>query len=410
VFAYSWNQKLNYPDALMNRSATMDELFMTAGSGGPNGFIGWRNSRHASERTPGATNHLDPHSNSGYLRAVSGNLAMTTDDWRSGAVPSDEPPVPPQAEGPPQITKLTASVDPSFSSGDGMPSFYPNGDGIDEQLFLRHRVTRESDLVATVRNAAGSVVSRYTVWSAAGYGGSRWNGRDMDNRFVPDGVYRLTYVARDAFGVAGDPVTTRALVLTSIALPKPSKAAFYATDGDSLYRSVTLPVKVNKAAVLTWQIVGSDGTAVRSVRAADSVTAGTIKFAWDGRAADGSWASSGWYRSVVTASTEHGTYTQERLVYLGGFRVTPSIASVARGGKVTLTIVSTEPLSGAPRVHFSQPGMEPWTATAKRVRGKKYKLTITVPTGGGAGALEMLISATDREGGRNEGTASLPLL
>jgi hypothetical protein len=85
VFAFSLMQKQNIVGALNGSNKSMDEIFMTAGSGGSTGFIGARNKRFASDRTPGATNHLDPHSSNGFQRAVSGDLSMTAAEWRSGA-------------------------------------------------------------------------------------------------------------------------------------------------------------------------------------------------------------------------------------------------------------------------------------------------------------------------------------
>ncbi len=408
VFAYSWNQKLDHALALMTTDKSMDEIFMTRSNGSPSGFAGWRTTTFASDRTPGAFNRLDPHSKYGFMRALSGDLTMTAADWRSGA-PGGETSPPPQSEGPPQITELTADGAGASASQVDPPSFHPNGDGLDEELSLRHTVTRAANLDATVTNADGAIVRTYSVWSASGAGGSRWNGKNQSGGFVPDGIYTLTYVARDASGAAGDPVSTQALVLTAAALPAASKAAFFAADADALAKYVSFKVKVNQPARLTWQIVDSSGQTVRTVRDDSSVSAGRITFKWDGRTDGGAHVADGWYRSLVTATTAQGSYVQERSVYVGAFRVTPSVASPARGDKLTLTIVSSEPLSGALNVEFTQPGIEPWSATATKVTGKTYKVSVTLPSGGEAGVLTMAVMATDREGGRNSGASSLPL-
>ena len=75
-----WGTRLNYPDALTNTDSTIDQLFMS-----PHEHVGWNDLYFDSQRTPGAVNHLDPDPNLGYLRAVTGDLAMTTATWRSGA-------------------------------------------------------------------------------------------------------------------------------------------------------------------------------------------------------------------------------------------------------------------------------------------------------------------------------------
>lgn len=413
VYAYSQRQQLNYPQALMTTDKTVDELFMTAATGSSagsiRGFVGWRNVRFASERTPGAVNHLDPHRNQGFYRAVTGDLGMTMAEWRSGASEDDDDP-PPDVEGDaPQITSLTAGVDGNFSATSEPVGFHPNGDGLAEEVSLRHTVTRAAYLDATVTNSAGSTVKSYTVWSAQGEGGSRWNGKASNGSYVADGVYTLTYVPRDSAGAVGEPVSTQVLVLTAIALPAPSKPAFFAGDSDTLSKTTTIKVKVNQQAQVEWKLLDGTGGTVRTIRPASSTAAGTLKFTWDGKADDGSWVPDGWYRSVVTATTALGSYSQERLVYVGAFRVTPSISSPERGGKLTLTIVSTEALNGAPTVRFTQPGVDSWTATATRVTGKKYKLTVTIPASGGEGTLVMEMSARDKKGGQNAGSTSLTL-
>ncbi len=335
---------------------------------------------------------------------------MTMAEWRSGAGSGDEPPPPPPDDGEaPQITELTAGVSGQFATTGDPVSFHPNGDGIDEELSLRHTVTRAAYLDAIVTDAEGRTVKSYSIWSASGSGGSRWNGKDRDGRFVPDGLYTLTYVPRDVSGTTGAAVSTEALVLTAIKLGQPSKPAIFTRDADAMARSVELAVTLNKTAAVGWRLVDSNGAVVRTARSESSAPSGKLTFVWDGRADDGAWVPDGWYSSVVTATTAFGSYAQERRVYVGAFRVTPSISSPERGSRLTLTIVSSEKLAGSPTVRFSQPGLEPWTATASHVDGKKYRLTVTLPSGGEAGTLAIEVTARDNQGGSNSGTASLPL-
>jgi len=416
VFAYGWWQKLNYPDALMTTDKTMDELFMTVApgrsAGSPAGYVGWNDARFDSQRTPGATNHLDPHQKHGYYRAVSGDLSMTASDFRSSANGTSDPPPSANPTDPPEITSLTASQGassgPSLNAGD-TPSFTPNGDGLDEQLLLTHTVTRNAYLDATVTNSEGQLVRTYSIWSPAGTGASEWNGRDNAGSYVSDGLYTLTYVPRDQAGQTGDPVAVQALVLTAAKLLNPSKPAFFARDADSLAAKVALKVKLNKTARLTWQVLADDGSPVRTIKSDVSMAAGKYVYKWDGRTNSGAWAPDGWYHSTVTATTSLGSYTEERQVYLGAYRATPSIDSPARGGQLTLTILSSEPMSGTLKLTFRQPGVQPWDASATRLTSKKFKLTVTLDPGGNAGTLDIAISGKDKYGGTNEGGLSLPL-
>ncbi len=80
VFALQWGTRFNYPDALANTDSTVDQLFAS-----PREYVGWNELDFDSQRTAGAVSHLDPDPKLGYLRAVTGDLAMTTATWRSGA-------------------------------------------------------------------------------------------------------------------------------------------------------------------------------------------------------------------------------------------------------------------------------------------------------------------------------------
>ena len=244
---------------------------------------------------------------------------------------------------------------------------------------------------------------------ASGTSTSRWDGKNDAGSIVPDGSYTLTYVPRDTSGVVGVPVATDALVLTAIAVAPPTNVAVHVSDADSLARNTTLKVTLNQPARLTWRLVNQAGVTVRRVRSDVQTAAGVTSFTWDGKSDAGGWVPNGRYRSVVSAQTGLGSYKQERQVFVGAFRVTPSITSPARGGRVTLTAVSTEALDRNPSVLITQPGLAPWTVTARQVSGKKYELTVTLKTGGPDGTVEFLISGIDIEGGSQSTTLSLPL-
>ncbi len=413
VFAFGWNQRLNYPNALMNSSSTMDQMFMTSGGGSPAGFVGWKNRRFESQRTPGAMNHLDPHSKYGYYRALSGNLNMTAADWRAGAAGEPlPPPPPPEPAEPPQITALSAvsaSTGTLAAEQSGAPSFHPNGDGLEDELLVQHTVTRAAYLDATVTNSAGQTVRSYSVWSTTGTGTSRWNGKNDAGAVVADGPYDLTYVPRDTSGVVGQPVSTEAMVLTAIKLAVPTRAAIHVSDADSLFKSSTFKVTLNQPARLSWRILNAAGDTVRTVRSDAQTPAGVTSFAWNGKSDAGAWVADGRYVSVVSAQTGLGQYSQQRTVFVGAFRITPSISSPARGAKITLNIVSTEGLSRNPRVTVAQPDIAPWTVATSRVSGKKYRVTLRLKTGGSDGTVEFVVMGVDTKGRHQSSALSLPL-
>ena len=416
VFAFGWNQKLNYSNALMSSNLTMDQMFMTSAGGSPAGFVGWRDRRFESVRTPGGVNHLDPHASYGYYRAVTGNLGMTAADWRAGAsgvAPPPPPPPPPPEDpaDPPQITALSAgtTVGGMFVVSPDVPSFHPNGDGLDEELVVEHTVSRAAYLDATVTDSAGQAVRSYSNWSTTGTSTSRWDGKNNAGQLVADGAYTLTYVPRDLSGITGDPVSTNALVLTAAAVPAPSKLSIYVSDADKIDKNTTLSVRLNQPAQITWTIKNLDGLTVRTIKSGAQMAAGLTSFVWDGKSDAGAWVPDGRYRTVVNAQTGLGSYSQERRVYVGAFQFAASSSSVTRGVKATLDLISTEFLSSNPSVRITQPGQTAWTVTAKLVSGHKYKLTFAPKTGGDAGMVSFVINGTDSKGHKNSGSLSLPL-
>ena len=279
---------------------------------------------------------------------MTGDLNFTTTDFRASATgtPGGGDP---GVTGPPEITALSAGASGGVGLVPGAPvSFHPNGDGLDDNLVVTHTVTRAAYLDATVTDAAGQVVRTYSAWSLGGTTTSIWNGKNDLGQVVPDGAYTLTYTPRDAFGVTGAPVSVSALVLTAIKLGNPGQLTFFARDGDTQSKSIKLKVSVLAPAVVGWQILDEAGNVVRTAYSAAAVGPGPLNFNWDGKTDSGAWAPDGWYRSVVTGTTALGSYSQERRILASAFRVIPSTTSASRGAVLSLTIATTEALSGPP--------------------------------------------------------------
>lgn len=84
VFAYSMQRFQRTLGQLFTTNATIEQIFKTPGSR-PHAYYGWIGAdprTFDSVRTPGAVNLLDPDPDSGFLRAVSGDLSMTAAQWQ----------------------------------------------------------------------------------------------------------------------------------------------------------------------------------------------------------------------------------------------------------------------------------------------------------------------------------------
>jgi hypothetical protein len=149
VYAFGWVQRANYPEMLMTSNKTVDEIFMTRASGSPAGWVGWNDKYIASERTPGARLHLDPHPSYGYYRALSGDMDMTAAQFRGGEAPpaGDGDELPPAADitAPSVPSGLAASAD---SSRKVSLSWEASTD--DSGSAVKYRVIRNGRRVGTV--------------------------------------------------------------------------------------------------------------------------------------------------------------------------------------------------------------------------------------------------------------------
>jgi hypothetical protein len=145
VFAFGWQQRLDIPRELMTGDRTFDEIFMVRSNGSPSGFVGWRDRYHASQRTPGAQNHLDPHSSQGYYRAVSGYLGVRASQWRGGNGETSIAPAPSADTTPPTVPAgFTATAGSGLSVN---LSWQPSTD--DRSGTIRYRVVRNGSRIAT---------------------------------------------------------------------------------------------------------------------------------------------------------------------------------------------------------------------------------------------------------------------
>lgn len=205
---------------------------------------------------------------------------------------------------------------------------------------------------------------------------------------------------RAGAGQLAPPPPAESLVPLVVNFSTPKPAALFATDADALSGTTRLQINLNQIATVTWRMVDSAGATVRTLLAGSQAGPGAVRFDWDGRADDGSWVPEGWYSSVVEATTVLGGYAlQQRAVYVGAFQVMPSVNVAFRGGSMTLRIASTEALAGAPTVQVIQPGVAPWTVQASNGGRKKYRVTVTLQPYGDAGAVQFLVSGTDKYGG-----------
>ena len=276
--------------------------------------------------------------------------------------------------------------------------------------------------LATTDQTMDEIFMTPSPWTGSMAGFIGWNNVRIDSVRRPGakvhldphpeaGYYRalsgkLNATTADFRSGAGAPGSVGANPLTA---SDPSVPTFYPSDGDSLASTVRFDVTLTQPAQVDWQIKDDSGNTVRTAMTDAPLAAGVSSYVWDGKADGGAFVPDGWYRSVVEATTGFGTYTQERSVFVGAFRTTPSNLSPARGGNLSLKMLASEKMSSAVFVTIDQPGLAPWTVKASHPDTRRYKAAFTLKSGGNAGTLVLTIGGKDKNGVYQESRVELPL-
>jgi flagellar hook assembly protein FlgD len=415
VFAFGWFQKYDIPDLLMNSDKTMEQIFETRYHGYPSGWIGWDDRYVASERSPGVEMHLDPHPTYGFYRSLVGGFNMSASDWRgsSSANASGSS----TSASAPAITGLqVTSTDGTSSdvttattaSGSTLPTFSPNGDGLHDKLVVSHTLSESAYLKVRITDSNGNLVRKYKIWRKAGTSTSAWNGKTGSGAYVPDGVYTLSYTAKDSSGNVSETQSLKVLVLTAVAFTY-ADAAMYASDKDNLAADALADIVLNQPATVSVKVFDQHGNKVRTLQAGSKLGSGAYSYSWNGRDGSGSFVPDGWYRLIVHAKTALGAYAEERMVWVGAFQLDPSTLTPQRGSKVKFKVYTTEPLSAVPTLSISQPGLATYTVKLTKVTSVKYKVVVTLKSGGSTGKMLLEVDGVDKNGQSQSYSTSLPL-
>lgn len=396
VWALGWQPGADVVDALHREDATMDEVFRSryrSGINPLNGWIGQDPGYYPSERTPGAIVHIDPHSDYGYLRGITGNLDFTTTQWR------DAEAAPPPDVDAPVISDVSASQSAATvaTAGAESPVFTPNGDGISDTIAVSHRLS-ENAFVEMVVRRNGNIVRRTSNWSLKGTGKTTWNGRWNDGTLVGEGQYKISLTPTDRAGNRGEAADVNVTVLNSMKKPSVNPSLFHPGDGDGLAQTVALKARLTRNATASWIIRDAKGAVVR--RGIDGVDfePGDVRFVWDGTDEGGDLAREGRYTARIRVKRPAGTYAHDVSVYLMPFKMRTPKWKVRRGQVVTLTFESAEPLKGKPAVTANQPGIKKYGLKVTKLSPTKFKARLATRKAGTAGPMKIRIVGTDQGG------------
>ena len=398
VWALGWQPGADVIRALANDDATMDAVFMTRyrdPANPRNGWIGWKPGYFDSVRTPGAEIHIDPDASGGYLRAVTGDLAFTTREWRGTDTPPDD-------TKPPIISDISAhQADVTVATENEAPIFTPNGDTLSDTITIRHTLSEPAFIdIRVIRLSNDKVMRRMNGWSRAGRSATVWDGLKDDGDVVPEGRYRLEFTPHDRAGNVGEPGSVVVKVLTAMKRPRIDPGLFFAGDDDALAQTATLRAKLTKPGTVSIVVLDASGTVIRTGLDGVRLGAGQAKWAWDGKNDAGEYVERGTYTGRARITRPQGTYGHDADVLVSPFVLEPGDRTVARGQTVTLMLTSAEPLEGKPTLTVKQPGMDerPLKKVTRR-SATHFKVRFFVLRGGGDGPIIVNVTATDIDGG-----------
>jgi hypothetical protein len=187
-----------------------------------------------------------------------------------------------------------------------------------------------------------------------------------------------------------------------------STSLFFPQDADTLSSRVTLAFDLASAATVTWTVVSSAGTPVRTIMTDEALEAGPRTWSWDGRDDAGAFVPRGVYTSVVRAVDGDLVSSLRASVRADAFRIAPSDTTPYRGQQITVTITTAETLSAAPRLAVYQPGISAWSIGTTKVSTGVYRVTIRLKSSA-TGTLRLRAYGTDSGGRAQYSYLSIPL-
>lgn len=303
---------------------------------------------------------------------------------------------------PSQLTALTPAATTTTT-------FSPNGDGYREAVALSATTSEPGLLVASVRDAVGSMVKSWSVNAGPGATAVVWDGRDGGGSVVPDGRYVISIAPRDAGGNTGPSQERTVTVVTGLRSVASSSAVFFPQDLDQLAPTTDLSFSLVRPMTVTWTLRDAAAKVIDTHMSATALAAGTYTWTFDGRRSDGTMLPPGRYLSYVTASDGTVGVAQSVAFEADAFLIKPSDATPGRGQTVTVTVTTAEALVASPRVTISQPGIAAWSVSTVRLSSITYRATVKLKTGGSTGTVAFKVAGTDAGGATQSTRRTFPL-
>lgn len=188
----------------------------------------------------------------------------------------------------------------------------PNGDGRLDEVVITQDTSEEDRWTGTLRNAAGDVVR---TWDWAGRAEEEvvFRGVDMQQRRLPDGIYRYEVTAIDAAGNAGTSgVHTFEIYTAETPLTLDADLTAFSPNGDGVQDRVTFTPTIGDARGLQrWNFTVRRTTTGEAVFERSGTTSLPATLVWDGRQQNAV-APEGTYRGELVLEYRHGNRPEAR--------------------------------------------------------------------------------------------------
>jgi flagellar hook assembly protein FlgD len=321
-----------------------------------------------------------------------------TDGWDNGPL---------EADGTVRVDTQAPALSLADAEAEDVPSFAPNGDGYRETLSFSGSADEPGTLVGKAIDAADDVVDSFSTSLSGGTGTLTWDGRTSDG-FATDGRYTISVRAKDLAGNVSAAQTRTVDVYAALGFVTSSRTVFFPQDGDGTAKSTTFSMRLLSPATVTWTVVDKNNDVVRTLVADAAMGTGTHAKAWDGRTDGGAFVPRGTYSSRVSATDGTHTAVQRVAVVADAFRWVVSDRTPGRGQKVTVTIVTPEPMLQNPRIALYQPGISRWSVSTTKVSSTTYRVTFRFKSSA-SGTVRIKAYGRDANGQSQSSNLYLPL-
>lgn len=188
--------------------------------------------------------------------------------------------------------------------------FSPDGNGKQDELIIRQKTSEEELWEGLIFNEKGDIVKKF-MWNNMPGTQEMWDGKDNDNKLLPDGTYFYQLVSTDNAGnkfeskkITAKIYTKDTPIFITASLPG------FSPNNDKIKDEQSFEVKINKQALTTeiteWKLDikdSSNNTVFSSGKKGDVPDI----LEWDGKITGGRTANDGNYYANLTITFKAGT-------------------------------------------------------------------------------------------------------